>query len=87
MALSHATESLQDTTKSIARDFSSLFFARMGSRPSVIQPLVDPRLFANRMMEILVGPHLQLAPLSRQVEQHLVLGYYYYYYNYCQLLY
>jgi hypothetical protein len=31
-------------------------------------------LFANGMMEILVEPHLQLALLSRLVEQHLVLG-------------
>jgi hypothetical protein len=39
----------------------------------VIRPLVDLMLFANGMMEILVGPLLQLSPLSRPVEQHLVL--------------
>ena len=68
MALSHAPDSLQDTAESPAHDFSSLF-----SMPSVIRPLVDPRLFANGMMEILVGAHLQLALISRQIEQHLVL--------------
>ena len=87
MALSHAPDSLQDTAKSLARDLRleiSYHCSLQGWRPSVIRSFLDPRLFANGMMEILVGPLLQLAPLSRRVEQHLVLGiiwvfsYYYY---------
>ena len=40
----------------------------------MIRPLVDPRLFANGMMEILVGPLLQLAPLSRRVYRAIIIN-------------